>query len=294
MANKTEYEVDESINAIVKDYDTLKQMEVDGQLKPFSNYFIKDEDENLGQMRTKILWTNPNPTSSFASQTITISSNDYDYLVLIPTHNISNQIKAPACIMPKGTGGRIVSADASSSSTYIPMVMARDVTRVSDTQFTISNCRYNYGSTYTETRNDLLVPYQIIGLYKQPAMIYTGAELHEGNGISIKDGVISTTNSNDSQVLLYSSSGVNSGTITLGDISPYKFITIATSDDNNFKTINVYSVKSLLYMINNNGFGIYGYSSNYINCTCLGSINNFSLNLISYASQKIIAIWGVK
>ena len=26
-----------------------------------------------------VLWTNPNPTSSFATQTITLSSNDYDF-----------------------------------------------------------------------------------------------------------------------------------------------------------------------------------------------------------------------
>lgn len=45
MATKTEYEVDESINAYVKDEETLRQMQEDGQLKPFSNYFTPDEDE---------------------------------------------------------------------------------------------------------------------------------------------------------------------------------------------------------------------------------------------------------
>lgn len=163
---------------VVKSEAVFEEMKKQG-LPPRQIFMTPDVAGNIDNLRTKVLWTNPNPSSDFPSQTITLNSNDYDYLVLLPTHNIANQIKAPACIMPKGTGGRIVSADASSNSTYMPMVMARDVTRVSDTQFTISNCRYNYGSTYTETRNDLLVPYQIIGLYKNPAAIYTGFGLDE-------------------------------------------------------------------------------------------------------------------
>lgn len=172
---------------------SLKNSE--GKIPELANQIIMtdDEDVNLSQFRTKVLWTNPNPSSSFGAQTITLSSDDYDYLVLIPTHNIANGIKAPLCVMPKGYGARLCSVDASSNSTYRPMVMARDVTSVSNTQLSVSVCRYNYGTTYTEERNDLLVPYQIIGLYKQPAMIYTGAELHEGNGIKIENGIIRTT-----------------------------------------------------------------------------------------------------
>jgi hypothetical protein len=56
MATKTEYEVDESINAYVKDEETLNQMEKDGQLKPFSNYFTPDEDASLDCLRTEIVY----------------------------------------------------------------------------------------------------------------------------------------------------------------------------------------------------------------------------------------------
>ena len=35
--------------------------------------------------------------------------------------------------------------------------------------------------------------YKIEGIIKEPAMIYTGAELYEGDGVSIKDGVISAS-----------------------------------------------------------------------------------------------------
>ena len=56
MATKTEYEVEESVNGIIKDYATLKQMQEDGQLKPFSNYFTPDEDENLSYLRVETLY----------------------------------------------------------------------------------------------------------------------------------------------------------------------------------------------------------------------------------------------
>lgn len=245
-----------------------------------------DEDVNLSQMRTKVLWTNPNINNAFGAQTVTFENNEtFDYFLIISRYNI-NVDSYVSHFGEVGKGIHITDVRAKSGSHFAMYERSAGTTQNSVT-FSDADEQYTDGSFVVS--NITLVPYQIIGFKKSPAMIYTGAELHEGNGISIENGVISATNIN-SEVLLYNSSGVNSGTITLGDISPYKFITIATSDDNNFKTINVYSVKSLLYMINNNGFGIYGYSSNFINCTCSGSINNFNLNLSSYTNQKILAI----
>ncbi len=271
----------------------------DGKIPELANQLImtNEEDVNLSQMTIKELWKNPNPSSAFASQTITLSSNDYDFLLVFYYSNTVDKIVL-STVCEKGNRFELSRAIAYASG-YYTLNGNRNCDWVSNTQYSVGNAstafvNANGSSERISVNNGDLIPVSIYGLKKSPSMIYTGAELHEGDGIKIENGVISTTNSNDSQVLLYSSSGVNSGTITLGDISPYKFITIATSDDNNFKTINVYSVKSLLYMINNNGFGIYGYSSNFINCTCSGSINNFSLNLISYTNQKILAIWGVK
>lgn len=38
----------------------------------------------------KVLWTNPSPTSSFASQTITLSSGDYDFYEVFFTYNTTS------------------------------------------------------------------------------------------------------------------------------------------------------------------------------------------------------------
>lgn len=99
----------------------------------------------------------------------------------------------------------------------------------------------------------------------------------------------------DSQVLLYSSSGITSGTITLGNITPYKFLVFVSSDNNGYHTINTFSVKSFVSLINNGYLGLYGYDNNYINSQVLGSIENCSYKLSGdVVNQKLLQIWGIK
>lgn len=77
MASKTEYEVDKSINAYVKDEETLRQMQTDGQLKPFSNYYTPDEDGSNGNYLEFV--GNYSATTSMIA--IDIDLDNYDYLV---------------------------------------------------------------------------------------------------------------------------------------------------------------------------------------------------------------------
>lgn len=84
----------------------------------------------------------------------------------------------------------------SSSPAYdAPANDMRSICAVSDdkTKFYHFTTGYNNGATYTE-RNDYgyYYIYKIEGILKEPAMIYTGKELFAGNGISVKDGVVSS------------------------------------------------------------------------------------------------------
>lgn len=76
MASKTEYEVDKSINAYVKDEETLRQMQTDGQLKPFSNYYTPDEDGSNGNYLEFV--GNYSATTTIS---IDIDLVNYDYFV---------------------------------------------------------------------------------------------------------------------------------------------------------------------------------------------------------------------
>lgn len=104
-----------------------------------------DQIENI---TGTILWTNPNPTSSFASQDITLSSDDYDVLEIIyMTFSTNNQ--ASSVKIPKGYSTRVTTSLSSGT------VYTREYTYNSDTSYTI-------GSTSGGTAQNLY-PLYIIG-----------------------------------------------------------------------------------------------------------------------------------
>lgn len=164
----------------------------DGKIPSLANQLVMtdDEDVNLSQMRMSVLWTNPNSTSAFSAQTITLNSSDYDYLLFISDLYQSSSVSAQRNTVSMAIKGRGCSLNVSADYGGAEATFYRTATYINDTQYNISGGSYRSNTT-TGNDNSILVPIQVIGLKKQPAMIYTGAELHEGNGISIEDGVIS-------------------------------------------------------------------------------------------------------
>jgi hypothetical protein len=206
MATKTEYEVDESISAYVKDEETLKQMKEDGQLKPFSNYFTPDEDENISYLRVETLYDMNDNSKNWGYPSgiptgTTISNKDfskYEYLKVYsirPSDDYGSTITlVPLDKQQDGGGyvGRGVIYLVRLSS--VNSLLANTITTVvnsAKTEFTVYFTQQYNATDYYETAYRV---YKIEGVLKEPAMIYTGAELHEGDGISIKDGVISNNN----------------------------------------------------------------------------------------------------
>lgn len=221
------------INSVASE-EVLKQMEQDGLLEPNQIYMTPDEDVNLSQMRMSVLWTNLNPTSAFSAQTITLSSSDYDYLIFISDLFASSSIASQrntVSMTVKGSGCSLnVSADyASNEATFY-----RTATYINDSQYNISGGSYRSNTT-TGNDNSILVPIQVIGLKKQPAMIYTGTELHEGDGININDGIISADSTIERTEVIYFrtdstknwgySGGLVGGVSVSGkDFSKYKYL----------------------------------------------------------------------
>lgn len=50
-------------------------------------------ETNISNIKGTILWTNSSPTSDFSSQTITLSSGDYDFLEIIFCSNVQSPNK---------------------------------------------------------------------------------------------------------------------------------------------------------------------------------------------------------
>jgi hypothetical protein len=86
----------------------------------------------INSMQGTILWTNPNPTSSFAAQDITLNSDDYDVLEIIyMTFNTNNQTSSVK--IPKGYSTRVTTSLSSGT------VYTREYTYNSDTSYTIGS-----------------------------------------------------------------------------------------------------------------------------------------------------------
>ena len=158
----------------------------------FANSIVhtRAEDVNLSQLRTKVLWTNPNPNIAFEAHNITLSDGNYEYLevILRATTRINRQYSVK---IKKGSGANLLTYYSVDWSPY-NYDQFRTADYISDTEYSISeNYRRSTDKSDIGVSNDQNIPIEIIGYYKTPAMIYTGAELHEGYGVSIENGVIS-------------------------------------------------------------------------------------------------------
>lgn len=104
-----------------------------------------------------ILWTNPTPNSSFSTQDISLSSNDYDVLEIFFKDE-------PSARIIKGYSTTISHSDGYAGSTL--RVKYRSVTRNSDTSFNISDC-----TSYTQSgattnwsyENADMIPLYVVG-----------------------------------------------------------------------------------------------------------------------------------
>lgn len=109
-------------------------------------------------MLTK-LWENPNPSASFGAQTITLASDDYDFL-LVMYRQTSGRLAS--MIFPKGINFRLFTSTVGSGAT----TRERDINYVSDTQLSVQSAYQCVGTSAYTTDNSLLVPDAVYGFKK--------------------------------------------------------------------------------------------------------------------------------
>ena len=120
----------------------------------------------LSKIKRTLLWSNPNPSSDFNAQTITLSSDDYDFLMIVILGSSSSN-KYPITFLDKGKNGYIeysTTSENSDAPAYTIMTQMRIVTFVDNKTLTISKNHYGRISVYEGTRQDLNKPYQIYGI----------------------------------------------------------------------------------------------------------------------------------
>lgn len=131
-----------------------------------------DYDENLGGLLQvggkiidpgKILWTNPDPTSSFGNVTITLSSDDYDMLEIFFYDFLSTKRVMSERIY-KGQNGNLMALFMFNAGFYMG---ARAIEYTSDTQYLFGNARkiIDNGTVVSgvPTANSWIVPLYVVG-----------------------------------------------------------------------------------------------------------------------------------
>lgn len=110
----------------------------------------------------KELWKNPDTSAYFVATTVTLNSDDYDYLLIIWGSNRDEILYENSCIVKKGNNISMNGVIASSSSPYI-YALNRSAVRNSDTSYTFDEC-YQSTPSGTNTSNKRLIPKYIYGI----------------------------------------------------------------------------------------------------------------------------------
>lgn len=228
------------INSMTQDkMNALK--DANGKIPSLANQLIitDDEDVNLSCLRTEVVYDMSSSDSSInwghaggiQGGVIVSGKNFSKYSSLIIKATFGNMLGQYVIDLNKLTvdgsayDGSLKCTTESVTNTNEFYSISK-VTSDKTTFYHIAT-GYTSGTTLGQMNNNSqYYVYKIEGILKTPAMIYTGAELHEGDGIKIKNGVISGnygrllwTNPNPTN-------GFSAQTLTL-DLSKYDLIFIS-------------------------------------------------------------------
>lgn len=152
-----------NLNAMVDGiYDDIGDV---SELETTAKGSLVDATNELNTTRLIKLWENPNPNASFANQTITLSSNDYDYLIWVWKNYVTNQYNdSTFCLKGYGVYLNLASDYNIGSGNYNVASYTRVVSRTTDTSFSVDNCYARYGnSTSRPTSNSNIIPIAVYG-----------------------------------------------------------------------------------------------------------------------------------
>ena len=124
---------------------------------------IKEAHDNIDNLTKeynnlvgKILWTNPDPTSEFSAQTITLSSNDYDLLEVF-YKKTTNDMFVNSTRFFKGTSSLLFQIDISF------VIFERTISDATDTTLTFTEGKIRTTQGTITTQNSRCIPLYIVG-----------------------------------------------------------------------------------------------------------------------------------
>ena len=112
-----------------------------------------------------LLWENPNTTASFPSQTITLNSADYDFLLTIYSISTAYGTAQMADTIVKKGDNLVMTALSATTSANVQVAL-RTGLYVSDTSYTITDGYFQTQGSARTTNNNYCVPIAIYGIKK--------------------------------------------------------------------------------------------------------------------------------
>ena len=124
---------------------------------------IEINKNNIANLKGKVLWTNPSPTSEFSSQTITLNSSDYDLLEIFYYDYAPSSERG--CLSARVIKGKNTTLQAMFRESNVEFIGERKINYTSDTQLSVLD---NYSivranSFNRSVYNDWNVPIYVIG-----------------------------------------------------------------------------------------------------------------------------------
>lgn len=232
------------INSMTQDkMNSLK--DANGKIPSLANQLImtNEEDVNLSQMRIEVVYNKDSSDSNInwgyasgiqgSTSAITKDLSKFKMLFVYYQCYFANSANTGGnanCLMLDLERINENHSIASNEVAYFTNGSPNSTARFS------FQARYNHSSkalnflfgyqANAELNNGQYFVYKIEGILKEPAMIYTGAELHEGNGISIENGVISRATTKKQLTGGYYDCASANIPISLSTILQYDFISV--------------------------------------------------------------------
>ena len=158
---------DEAEDISFADWDALSE-EQQAEYSAGKKLNILDPPDCDGEVEIELMheaWTNPNPTSEFTTQPITLDTSDYtDYKIrFAPNRNSTANNLTSESEKGKGTVLNYSTATASGVRTF-----SRGVSFTDATHLTFANCTYSTGSTADITDNSSCIPIAVYVYKKKP------------------------------------------------------------------------------------------------------------------------------
>ena len=158
--NTTSRIVSMTFNVLSEQYDEIQIGTIVETINQAIENTVKEPKKmNSNGSTLNVLWTNSNPTSSFAAQNVQVDPTGYKYLI-IDCYLVTNNTRQINFVwIPDGRGGVITSIRYGQASAY-----DRNFT-YSNGEIQFSGCtKYDWTTDSTSTANDNLIPYKILGV----------------------------------------------------------------------------------------------------------------------------------